>query len=817
MPSARRLRLLALAALALCPAAAAAQEVGTAGAVNPATTATPPSRATRVLELGSRIIFRERVNTTASGNAQLIFLDKTTMSVGPNSQVVIDEFVYDPNAGTGRLTASVAKGVLRYVGGNISHSGGAQIRTPAATLGIRGGAATVQVTCADAGAWSCATKVTNHFGEVRITSANGTEIIRRAGFTVTVAAPGAQPSSAARVTQAEVDEANQSLTSKPGQTGGGRASPAAVERANVAGPVIAQILPGTSALQSRNQARQQTVSTALGLSRSPTDAQTVTQLQLRANSIGQQVTQQNTQLFAGESRVPESTVADPIAPPIAPPTETPAPVVTPAPIVVPARAFALEMGIDPALGSPAPYLPAGFVAPGRFSNSKVLGYGVGGTNPDGTPNTTRRVLQAGLNINGQGAAQTSTIYVFAGTSFKSAVTGQNTFAGGFTGTTRLAANTGVGRANGGFVGNGGAVTLDSDFVPTSITGFPGNADNDMPVPEAAFFVPGNGTTGETYTFTQTANSAATPSGLGSSRPTAALSGFAAAVGRTTNGTQFTGPAYPIEANVAFQLDGASSRFGATITATNVGSTQGGAMQRAVLKYGYQGDATQGGRGTYVDYDNFGARESRNLGSTGAFPTTVNGAPVTEHRGVFVTAQTVNVSSFFPGVNFCQCEFTRWGFWSSQTIRPGPLFDSVQLGTWVAGQTISAAEMPRTGTASYSGHVIANISNGANQYVAAGNLNASVNFGTGIGSATVPGLDGTTYSGTLTAPTGSTAVGANLSGIGPNSTARQIELIGQFYRGAAGPAGEMAGGVRVTGGTTYFGRGTFAASTPRIGP
>jgi hypothetical protein len=79
-----------------------------------------------------------------------MFLDKTTMTIGPNSDLLIDEFVYDPGAGSGQFAASLTRGALRFVGGQISHTAGATINTPSATIGIRGGGlvAALNVPCA---------------------------------------------------------------------------------------------------------------------------------------------------------------------------------------------------------------------------------------------------------------------------------------------------------------------------------------------------------------------------------------------------------------------------------------------------------------------------------------------------------------------------------------------------------------------------------------------------------------------------------------------------------------------------------------------
>src|SRR5450631_972284 len=89
-----------------------AQEVGKASAVNPAATAN-----LRTISIGSSIAHKERIRTTTAGSVQLLFLDKTSMTIGPNSDLTIDEYVYDPNAGTGKLAATLSKGALRFVGG----------------------------------------------------------------------------------------------------------------------------------------------------------------------------------------------------------------------------------------------------------------------------------------------------------------------------------------------------------------------------------------------------------------------------------------------------------------------------------------------------------------------------------------------------------------------------------------------------------------------------------------------------------------------------------------------------------------------------
>src|SRR5206468_5579818 len=82
------------------------------------------------------------IRTQAGGQTQILFLDQSSLTIAPRSDLILDEFVYDPKAGTGKLALSMGKGLLRYVGGAISkQQGGVKVDTPVASLTIRGGIA----------------------------------------------------------------------------------------------------------------------------------------------------------------------------------------------------------------------------------------------------------------------------------------------------------------------------------------------------------------------------------------------------------------------------------------------------------------------------------------------------------------------------------------------------------------------------------------------------------------------------------------------------------------------------------------------------
>jgi hypothetical protein len=132
---------LASALVAAAPglAPALAQQIGTATAVNPSTEGTPPGGSTTTLTVGARVLHKERIHTSSTGSVQLLFLDKSTLSIAPNTSLVIDEFVYDPAANSGHMLTKLAQGTLQYIGGQLSHQGAVAVETPAAVIGIRGG------------------------------------------------------------------------------------------------------------------------------------------------------------------------------------------------------------------------------------------------------------------------------------------------------------------------------------------------------------------------------------------------------------------------------------------------------------------------------------------------------------------------------------------------------------------------------------------------------------------------------------------------------------------------------------------------------
>lgn len=78
--------------------------------------------------------------STAKSKAQLTFEDNTTVKLTEHSKIVIDDFVYDPKKGAGKLAVNVALGTARYASGQIAKNNPQQvaIKTPTASIAVRG-------------------------------------------------------------------------------------------------------------------------------------------------------------------------------------------------------------------------------------------------------------------------------------------------------------------------------------------------------------------------------------------------------------------------------------------------------------------------------------------------------------------------------------------------------------------------------------------------------------------------------------------------------------------------------------------------------
>ena len=121
--------------------AAAATQAGVSAAVRGEIDLAPVSgEATHQTASGENIFLGDGITSHDDAGMQLMLLDETVFTIGANTEMTVDEFVYDPATGAGAVTASVAKGVFRFVTGNIAQGDPEDmtIKLPVGTIGIRG-------------------------------------------------------------------------------------------------------------------------------------------------------------------------------------------------------------------------------------------------------------------------------------------------------------------------------------------------------------------------------------------------------------------------------------------------------------------------------------------------------------------------------------------------------------------------------------------------------------------------------------------------------------------------------------------------------
>ena len=93
-----------------------------------------------VATVGTPVFQDDIVTTDGAGAVGLRFVDGMTLSLGSDARMVLDEFVYNPEAGEGGGIIEIIQGAFSFVSGAAAHMGldSMVIETPTMTIGIRG-------------------------------------------------------------------------------------------------------------------------------------------------------------------------------------------------------------------------------------------------------------------------------------------------------------------------------------------------------------------------------------------------------------------------------------------------------------------------------------------------------------------------------------------------------------------------------------------------------------------------------------------------------------------------------------------------------
>ena len=90
--------------------------------------------------IGLEIYQNDTLRTGPGGSIGVVFNDDTLLSLGPESMVIIDEFIFAPRQGKFSIAIRMVKGTVAYLSGLIAKLApdSAYFKTPTSSIGIRG-------------------------------------------------------------------------------------------------------------------------------------------------------------------------------------------------------------------------------------------------------------------------------------------------------------------------------------------------------------------------------------------------------------------------------------------------------------------------------------------------------------------------------------------------------------------------------------------------------------------------------------------------------------------------------------------------------
>ena len=132
-------------------AAQDAVQAGVSAAVRGAVQVARTDAVGRQISSGEAIFMRDAITSGSDSGMQILLMDETVFTIGADSEISIDEFVYDPATGDGSLAANMTKGVMRFVTGKVSDGNpdSMVIKLPVGTIGIRGTIGVISVLTPD--------------------------------------------------------------------------------------------------------------------------------------------------------------------------------------------------------------------------------------------------------------------------------------------------------------------------------------------------------------------------------------------------------------------------------------------------------------------------------------------------------------------------------------------------------------------------------------------------------------------------------------------------------------------------------------------
>ena len=79
------------------------------------------------LKVGDSIFFGDTISANDGAKSQLLFIDQTVMTIGSDTKLTIDEFIFDPSENSGKLLTTIISGSVKILTGKISEKNPANL------------------------------------------------------------------------------------------------------------------------------------------------------------------------------------------------------------------------------------------------------------------------------------------------------------------------------------------------------------------------------------------------------------------------------------------------------------------------------------------------------------------------------------------------------------------------------------------------------------------------------------------------------------------------------------------------------------------
>jgi hypothetical protein len=191
-----------------------AQAIGRADTLTGDVTVVHADGTKNVIHKGDAVFQGDVLQTPKGASVGLVFMDGTTLGLGSNGRMVLDKMVYDADTHSGKSAFSLIQGTFSFVSGQIAKSSpdAALIRTPVATIGIRGTMVAGSFT-QDTGLTTTLLPESQSTGEFTITTASGTTTNNMSFGAVHVSNFFAVPSAVVQVNHKQVANSFQEVLS----------------------------------------------------------------------------------------------------------------------------------------------------------------------------------------------------------------------------------------------------------------------------------------------------------------------------------------------------------------------------------------------------------------------------------------------------------------------------------------------------------------------------------------------------------------------------------------------------------------------------